>query len=121
MLEMFQLTQHAEYFQRTLLSSPKSLCCVCVVHVLDTLGHPCSPGLGGVGLSLEIQMQALLQEPSGKQLTYMQHDTGLNKGGASKTWVLTARRSSPLAAEALDMLQKMWGVYMVHKVTIQQN
>ena len=54
----------------------------------------------GVGLGLEIQMWALLQEPSGKQVTYMQHDTGSNKGGVSKTWVLTARRSSPLAAEA---------------------
>lgn len=74
-----------------------------------------------IGLSLEIQMQALLQKPSGKQLTYMQHDTGSNEGGASKTWVLTARRSLPLAAEALDMLQKMWSVYTVREVTIQQN
>lgn len=51
----------------------------------------------------------------------MQHDTGSNEGGASKTWVLTARRSLPLAAEALDMLQKMWSVYTVREVTIQQN
>lgn len=52
---MFQLTQPAGYFQRTLLSSPKSLCCVCVVHVLDTLGHICSFGLGGLGIALRFK------------------------------------------------------------------
>lgn len=57
-------------------------------------------------------------------MTAIQLDTCSSTGGASKTWVLTARRNLPLPAyyEALGMLQRN-GVcmYTVRRVTIQQH
>lgn len=94
--------------------------CLCSACARHCLGHTCSFGLGGLGLALRFKCGHSYkshQESSWHicSMTLVQTREGCLKPGYSlqgeaHPWLLR-----------LDMLQKMWGVYMVREVTIQQN
>lgn len=102
MLEMYQLTQRLECFQRTLISGPTSLCSVCAAHT----GYTHSPATrvhGGLqcGLGLEIHMQ-------GRTLTWATKTTGAAPMGVG--WrcldlgTITQRNSSACAIQRTEVL-----------------